>query len=166
MYILLIFIIIILLTSAFASWKGAPWVPTWSADIDRIIKLADIKKGERFIDLGCGDGRLVQAAARAGAQAIGYEISLLPFLAAKIRQLFARDNYKIYFKNFWEVNLGDTNIVYVFLTKKAYPRLKQKFEKELKKGTKVITYVWPLDGWKNSTCERKDKQPNLYLYIV
>jgi len=166
MYILLTIILIILLTSVFASWKGAPWVPTWSADIDRVLKLADIKKGQKFIDLGCGDGRLVQAAARAGAQAIGYEISLLPFLAAKIRQIFARENYKIYFKNFWEVDLKDVDIVYVFLMEKAYPRLKQKLEKELKTGTKVITYVWPLANWQKKSCNQKQKQPNLYLYII
>lgn len=166
MHILLIIILLILLTSAYAGWKGAPWVPTWSKDINRIIKLADIKPGEKFIDLGCGDGRLAQAAAKKGARAVGYEISLLPFLAAKIRQILARESYKIYFKNFWEADLSEADIVYVFLMEKIYPRLENKLKKELRPGTKVITYVWPLPNWKVATYDEKEGQPKLYLHIA
>ena len=59
-----------------AARHGAPFVPTSRATLKKMMRLAKIKHGERVYDLGCGDGRLVRAAAEAGATATGYEVSL------------------------------------------------------------------------------------------
>jgi SAM-dependent methyltransferase len=82
MWIFILILYIFLGTFAYAGIKAAPWFPTWSRDIDRFLKLAEIKPGQKFYDLGCGDGKLVFASAKAGATAVGYEISLLPYLIA------------------------------------------------------------------------------------
>ncbi|MBL7058229.1 hypothetical protein ISS03_02725 [Patescibacteria group bacterium] len=165
---LFIYIIYFLLVSfAYACLKGAPWVPTWNGDMQRFLELADIKKGQKMYDLGCGDGRLVCIAANAGAKAVGFEISIFPYLLACFRVIFSRTpNCKIQFKNFWQVDLGDADIVYFFLMPKFYPRLKEKLEKELRVGTKVIAYSWAIEGWvplKKSTHQNK---VNMYLYEI
>ena len=58
-FVLLVFLLTMVLANA------APWVPTRRRDMERILALAKIKPGEVFYDLGCGDGRLLVAAARA-----------------------------------------------------------------------------------------------------
>ena len=63
------------------------------------------------------------------------------------------------------VDLSDADVVYFFLIPRVYPELKQKLEKELKPGTKVIAYVWPIEGWQASKIDRVAGQPNMYLYI-
>ncbi|MDO8622525.1 MAG: hypothetical protein Q7R80_04815, partial [bacterium] len=80
-----ILVLPILATFAYAGVSGAPWVPTWRRDVDRFLALAQLRPGERFYDLGCGDGRLVRAAANTGTIATGFECSLLPYLLAKLR---------------------------------------------------------------------------------
>jgi len=160
-------LIIIFISFIYTGWRSAPWVPTGSRDIKRFLKLAEIKPGWKFYDLGCGDGRLVVAAAKQGAVAEGFEISLLPYLLSKIRLLFRKNiNVKVRYKDFWHSHLGDADIVYFYLMPKVYPKLRQKFESELKKGTKVISYVWPIDGWRPVFVDVAKGRPNLYLYQI
>ena len=156
MNILLLILLAVIVTFAYAGLRGAPWVPTRGHDVGRFLKLADIKPGQKVYDLGCGDGRMVCAAANAGAQAQGFEISLFPYVLAKLRASVARHcvaqclatgiisgSCKISFRDFWNVDLSDADILYFFLMQKCYPKLKEKLERELKPGTKGLSYVWP-----------------------
>lgn len=164
MWIFIILFFIFLGTFAYAGILAAPWFPTWSRDIARFLRLADIKPGQKFYDLGCGDGKLVFAAAGAGAQAIGYEISLLPYLLAIVRS-FSIKNSKIIYKNFWKVNLSDADIIYCFLTPKINPKARDKFENELRPGAKIIAYTWPIDGWQPIKEDIQKGRPSIYLYV-
>src|SRR3989344_4526870 len=165
MYIFYILLFIFLGTFAYAGILAAPWFPTWSRDMQRFLKLADIRPGQKFYDLGCGDGKLVFAAAGAGAEAVGFEISLLPYLIALSRSLYVK-NSKIIFKDFWKADLSDADVVYIFLTPKVNPKVKIKLEKELKKGSKVIAYSWPIEGWVSMKTDLVPGQLPMYLYIT
>lgn len=161
-FLLVLILVPILATFAYASVSGAPWVPTWRRDVERFLKLAQLKPGERFYDLGCGDGRLVAAAARAGATAIGFECSLLPYILARIRCSSAR----VHYRDFWNVDLSDADVVYCFLMPKVYPKLKEKLERECKPGTRIILYVWPMAGWAVDAVDVTPRQPKLYRHIM
>ena len=168
MNFLLLVLLIVIATFAYGGLRGAPWVPTRGHDVARFLKLADIKSGQKVYDLGCGDGRMVCAAAKAGAQAHGFEISLLPYFLAKIRSWFCgeRRSCKICYRDFWNVNLGDADLVYFFLMQKCYPKLKEKLERDLKPGTKVIAYVWPVEGWELVAVDTVKGYPPMYLYKI
>lgn len=165
MWILALILFIFLGSFAYAGVLAAPWFPTWSRDIERFLKLAGIRPGQKFYDLGCGDGKLVFAAAGAGAEAVGFEISLLPYLLA-ISRSWHIENAEIKFKNFWKADLSDADIVYIFLTPKVNPKAKEKLERELKKGSRVIAYTWPIDGWQPTKTNLMPGQPPMYLYIM
>ena len=115
--ILVVILFLILLSFIYAGFQGAPWVPTRKNDVIRFLKLAEIKSGQKMYDLGCGDGRLVCAAASVGANAQGLEISVLPYLLAHIRRLCSKDRarIKISYQNIWTTNLNDADIIYVWL---------------------------------------------------
>jgi len=160
----LIFILLILFTYFYSVVRAIAWVPMWSKDLENVLELADIQKGDKVYDLGCGDGKIVFAAASQGAKAIGYEVSLIPFIIAKIRQLFNKNKGSIQFKDFWFINLADADVVFFFLHPRIYKKIKTKLEKELKPGTKVIAYVWPIENWKIKKKIKRDKGPAIYLY--
>lgn len=166
MSIFLLILLIIIATFVYAGFRGAPWVPTRGRDVERFLKLAEIKSGQKVYDLGCGDGRIVCEAAKAGARAQGFEISLLPYIIAKVRCYSERKRCSILYKDFWNVNLGDADLVYFFLMQKCYPKLKEKFERELKRGTKVIAYVWPIQGWTPVAVDTTKGYPPMYLYQI
>lgn len=165
----LIFFILILffLTFGYAFFLAAPYVPIKSEDIKRFLKLAAIKPDQKVYDLGCGDGRLVIASAKKGAIAEGFEISLLPYFLSKTRLFFQRNiKAKIKYKDFWYINLSDADVIYFFLLPKVYSKLQLKFENELKKDTKIITCIWPIEGWQPIIVDIVKGRPNLYLYII
>jgi SAM-dependent methyltransferase len=158
----------IVVTFAYAGWRAAPWVPMKKDDTERLLALAALRQGDVLYDLGCGDGRVVCAAGRVGATARGFEISLLPFLLAHIRRMREnnRRRMRISFRDFWHADLRDANVVSFFLMPKVYAKLRAKLEQELKPGTKVIAYVWPIDGWTPVTVDTAPGHPKLFLYRI
>lgn len=166
--ILIFFVFLAAVSFVWASYSAAPWVPTFKSDVERFLRLADIKPGDRVYDLGCGDGRLVAAASAAGARATGFEISLFPFLLAKARGIFLerRGQYEVRFKDFWRADLSGADVVYFFLMPKVYPKLKAKLERELRARTRVIAYVWPIKGWQPVAVDKHRRRPDIYCYRV
>jgi hypothetical protein len=156
---------IFLVSFLYASLRAAPWVPMHAKDVDRIMALAKLKKGEIFFDLGAGDGRSLEGAGKNGARAIGFEISLLPFLLSLIRKIFFNAKFKMLFKDFWQEDLSSADVVFFFLMPKIFPRLNEKLEKELKPGTRIISYVWPLPDWTPEVIDEAAGRPKLRLYI-
>jgi len=167
MYIfILVILFIILLTFFYSVIRAISWVPMWSKDLERFLKLADIQPGKKVYDLGCGDGKLLFAAAKYGAKAEGFEISFLPYVIAKVRQLFDKNKVTIKFRDFWLVNLKDADVVFFFLIPRIYPKLKEKLQRELKPGTKVIAYVWPFKDWEPEKVDKVEKRPTMYMYVI
>ncbi len=167
--LLLIILLIILVlsgTAVYAGYRAAPWVPTFKSDTKRFLRLADIKPGQKVYDLGCGDGRLVVAAAKAGGQAVGFEISLLPYLAAKWRIWRSpfRKQCQIKLKDFWKADLNEADVVYFFLMPKVFTKMKAKLEKELKPGAKVVIYTWPMEGWVPLVADCPIGKTPIYVY--
>jgi predicted RNA methylase len=77
--IIIICLLTIVALTLYAYLLGTAPVPTPATVVPAMIAAAEIKPGDKVFDLGCGDGRLVFAAAARGAQATGLEISPLVF---------------------------------------------------------------------------------------
>jgi len=162
-FLIVVLIVIIILLSAAVAY-AAPWIPTWQKDIERILSLARIEPNKKFYDLGCGDGRLVVAAAKKGAQSVGIELSILPYIFGKIRALKSGEPTKIIFKNFFRADLSDADAVYMFLTPPIMPKIGAKLEAELKPGALAISYHFPIPGWEAIEVNRLKDRPTIYVY--
>src|SRR3990167_10270805 len=92
---------------------GAPYAPVADNRIRTMIKLLRLKKNDKLVDLGSGDGRIVIAFAKLGIESHGYEIN--PVLVAisrfRIRRLGLQNKAAIHFKDFWIVDLSEYNLV-------------------------------------------------------
>lgn len=166
LFIFLLITLVLASTAAWAGWRAAPWAPTFKSDTERFLKLAGIKPGQKVYDLGCGDGRLLLASVQAGGEAIGFEISLLPYGVAKWRAWRSpfKKQCQIKFKDFWKADLSEADIVYFFLMPRIFAKMKAKLKKELKSGAKVIIYAWPMDGWEPLVSDCPAGQTPIYLY--
>ncbi len=148
--IVIIFLLLIFVGFAVGGLLGAPWVPTYKRDIGKILDDTQLKSGDTYIELGCGDGRLVAAAAKRGARAIGYEINPIMWLVSKVRNL-RYSNAKIKLANFWRRPINKADVVTVFLMPKFMPRLESKARSELRPGARLASYIYKLPN----------KKPNL-----
>ena len=164
-WIIVFLLVFAIIFSMFFLWPflfGAPFEPTSEKKIKKMIKLAKIKKGDKAVDLGSGDGRIVIALAKAGAKAHGYEIN--PFLVLlskyKIKKAGLKGKAFIHWRNFWKINLGKYNIVMLFQFKTIMDKLEKKLKKELEPKSRIVSYYWKFPKWKPSK-----KIENIFLYI-
>lgn len=139
--ILIVFLILAICFSFVLIW-GAPFLPTLKKQIKAALDLAELKKGDMIIDLGCGDGRLLIAAAQRGFNGLGYELNPLMFLIAKIRTIRYRKQIKIVFGNFWNHRWPKTEAIYVFLLPKLMKKLDNKIIKDGYQDSKIITFAF------------------------
>lgn len=145
---------------------AAPWVPTPRAAAAEMLKLAKLKKGEKVYDLGCGDGRLVFEAGRMGARATGLELMPVMFGIAWLRNLLAGSPARIRFANFWRTNLADADIVVAYLLTDSMTRLQRKFERELRPGTRVVSYAFEIRGWKPVKIQPRQPEKNIARILL
>lgn len=164
----LIFIGLTLFSVAWTSVSFAPFVPSRTKDLKRIFKLAGLKKGELFYDLGCGTGKLVVYAAKNyQARAVGIELAWMVWLVAKARQFFNRNkDLKIKFGNLFKEDLSNADVVYFFgMPDTIKLRLKEKLERELKVGARVVSYTFSVPGWEEEAVDKPSrKEASVYLY--
>jgi len=156
--LLLLFLIIMsvyTLSLIYSSIMGSPYVATRKKRIEEILKEANLKKGKTFVELGCGDGRIVRTAVKHyQVKGVGIDINpLLIFWAKILTRLSFRSRRhvggKILFKteNIFATDLRKADYVYIFLMPKLIERLTLKMDKEVKKGTIVISHAFPVKGW-------------------
>lgn len=132
-----------------AGFFRSPFVPSNRRTIEKMLKIAKIKKGEKVVDLGCGDGRIVVRADRLyGAKAVGYEISWMVWSLAQLNKLLKGSNAKIYRQSFFQADLSQVDVVFCYLLPEAMRQLEPKFKKELKKGARIVSASFSLPGWK------------------
>ena len=152
-YLALLLVIVLVFGSAvYASFRAAPWLPSFKRDIARIIKLANVQPGEVVYDLGSGDGRILVALANAtpAERVVGYEVSLLLYIWSRVRIAFLGLSGKaeVRFSDFYRHDLSQANVIFCFLTPRAMKRLGEKFRRELRPGTRIISYSFSIPGWK------------------
>ncbi|MDA2922441.1 protein-L-isoaspartate O-methyltransferase, partial [Patescibacteria group bacterium AH-259-L07] len=113
--------------------RGAPFLPTHRTTVEAMIKLADIQPGQKAADIGSGEGRIVIALARVGAEAHGYEINplLVWWSRYKIRKAGLENSAFIHWRSFWWKNFSDYNVITVFGISYIMKGLEKKFKKEL-----------------------------------
>lgn len=126
---------------------GAPYVPTKQAEIGKIFAELKIKRGEKVIDLGSGDGRVVMAAAKKGLWATGYELNPLLVIISKLRVRKLK-NAEIKLADYWSADLSDYKLVFIFSAQPYMNRLVKKLNAELKRGSLVVSYGFSLPGRK------------------
>jgi precorrin-6B methylase 2 len=148
---------------------GAIYFPTSPRAIREMLKLADPKPGERVVDLGSGDGRILIAFAERGATAVGYEIN--PLLVRQSQRAIARAGFPanasdtaggavVYWESFWRADLSQFDTVIVYGIPYVMRDLQRKLERELRPGTKIISNAFKLPEWTPVASERK-----IFLYV-
>ena len=142
-----------LLALSWFAGSDAPYVPTKLEAIRKILKLAEVKKGKKFYELGSGDGRVVVIAAKLGANSIGIEQSWLRVLYSRwkahtVASHTLSGNLKFYHGDIFKRNYSDADIVYIYLLLKGVSKLETKLKNELRKGAIVITQTYHFPNWK------------------
>ena len=77
MTIVLIVIAVVFICFAGVVAFGAPYLPTLRPQVETALELVNLMPGQTLLELGCGDGKVLVAAAQTGLHAVGYELNPL-----------------------------------------------------------------------------------------
>ncbi len=168
---ILLAIMLVFGTAAYAGLKAAPWVPVFKRDIERVVRLANVQPGEVVYDLGSGDGRILIALANNSRAelVIGYELSFIPYVWSKVRLWFLGQSGRteVRYGDFLERPLDRADVVFCFLTPKAMKKLAPKFKQELRPGTRIISYSFLIPGWQPETVDKPHKKSMpIFRYVI
>jgi len=133
---------IILFWLFYTKFFGAEYCPVPTDSMKRMIEFSKLKRNEIAYDLGSGDGKIVLSASKRCKKAIGIEIDPLRVLWSRLRA--KGKNIEIFRGNFFNHNLKDADVVFIFLRQKANDALEKKFKKEMKKGSRIVSHYWKL----------------------
>ena len=115
-----------------------------------MLRLADVKAGDILYDLGCGDGRIVIAAAkRFGIKAVGIDID--PVRITESNKNAAEGvTGKVRFvqQDLFETDFRDATVVTMYLLTSVNRRLRPKLLAELKPGTRLVSHSFDMGDWR------------------
>jgi SAM-dependent methyltransferase len=128
-----------------------PYVPTTPEAVEAMLKLADVKETDVLYDLGCGDGRIVVAAAKKfGAHAVGIDIDPVRINEAKENAKKAGVENLVRFEqnDLFKADFHEASVVTLFLLSSVNLKLRPKLLQELKPGTRIVSNTFDMGDWK------------------
>ena len=126
------------------------FVPTTTEVVAKMLELARVTPKDVVYDLGCGDGRIVVAAAKKGARAVGIDIDPQRIKEANANAKAENVTDKVRFieNDLFEQNISEATVVTLYLLPRLNEKLKPKLLKELKPGTRIVSHAFDMGDWK------------------
>jgi precorrin-6B methylase 2 len=151
----------------------APFVPTPRSVVERMLDIASVDRADVVYDIGCGDGRMVIAAAKIHeARGVGIEID--PALVAECRAAAKREGVERLVR-FLEMDatkarLTEATVVTVYLLPESLEELAPLFERDLRPGARIVSHNYRIPGWDDrlalseSLTDEAGREHTIHLY--
>jgi SAM-dependent methyltransferase len=127
------------------------FVPTPEAVVEKMLDMAGVKAGDVVYDLGCGDGRIVIAAAqKRGARGVGIDIDpqRIQEATANARNAGVADKVKFLQADLFTSDIREATVVTLYLLPTLNVKLMPKLKQELKPGTRIVSHAFDMgDSW-------------------
>jgi len=129
---------------------NAPFVPSPLSVVRAALALAEAGPLDVVVDLGCGDGRVAIIAAKYhGSRGMCVEIDehLCALALANAIENNVSDRVEVYCGDMFDFDCSRATVVYAYLYGSVLSSLAKKLEKELRRGSRVLTLDFKIDGW-------------------
>jgi tRNA A58 N-methylase Trm61 len=145
----------------------AVYYPTPDSIIHRMLKVADVSRQDIVYDLGCGDGRvLIAAAKQRGARGVGYELD--KELAQAAESNVHRDNLqhliRIIRGDASKANVTEATVLALYLSERGNSQLVRALQPTLQPGTRIVSFFFTIEGWQRNLI-KTDSQENMSVYL-
>lgn len=139
---------------------GAPYLPTLSTHVRQALDLIELQEGQTLLELGCGDGKVLIAAAERGLNVIGYELNPLLAGVSWIRTRKYKARVTVVWGNFWTKTWPPADGIFVFLLDKYMTKLDKKIIQNYPSGSvKLVSFTFRIPGK-----EPQKAKKGLFLY--
>ena len=159
--------------------NAGPYVPSPQSVVADMLKFAGVGPGDFVIDLGSGDGRIVRTAARVyGARGFGVEIQddLVKLSNEAARKEGLADRVKFLKQDLFKTDISQATVLTMYLLPNTVNMLSEKFQAELRPGTRILSHDYGLTGWVPEQTKQFDLEDKIkisgvtttiiFLYVV
>lgn len=170
--VLLIFLVSITVYTSFllySSWMGSPYVPTRQKEMECILRKAQLKKRKMFVELGCGDGRVMRMAAKKyGVRGTGIDVNPIVLGWAKFLSRLQKVNNLTYIRqNMFNADLSQADYLYLFLMPDLINKLTPKLRRQIKKNCVIISHGFPVKSLEDRLINKIPHSPfPTYFYRI
>jgi len=144
------------------------YVPTPGFVVERMLDMADVGPGDYVIDLGCGDGRIVIAAAKRGA--FGHGVDLDPQRIKEARKNAKKagvaDSVVFEVGNIYETDFSRASVIAMYLFPSINLKLRPMLLENLEPGSRIVSHDFGMDEWKPDEQHGNLEVHAVYLWIV
>lgn len=143
-------VIVLAVTAVLNLWTGVPSLPTGSRVTRAMVSIAGLRGTETVFDLGAGDARILLEAKRRfpGLTARGWEIVPTMWLLGKLHIFLRRETIDLQWGSFLRADLSSADCIFLYLFPELLRSLEEKFRRELKPGTILVSHTFPFPGRK------------------
>ncbi|HNR13735.1 MAG TPA: class I SAM-dependent methyltransferase [Thermodesulfobacteriota bacterium] len=142
--------------------------PTPQKAVESMLRTAEVNPNDVVYDLGCGDGRFVITAAHQfGARAVGVDIdpARIKECTENAKKSGVEPQVTFFQADLFDVDLHEATVVTLFLLPKMNLELRPKLLRELKPGSRIVSYVHTMKHWKPDKTGDCDGRP-YYCWTV
>ena len=128
----------------------APYVPTPADVVDRMLTLAKVGPRDVVYDLGCGDGRIIIAAAQKfGARGVGIDIdaNLINQAEANAKAAGVERRVKFLVQDAMTVDVSDATVVTLYLLSASNVKLRPILTRQLRRGARIVSHSFAMGDW-------------------
>ncbi len=134
-------------------------MPTLGSQVQPLVDALELKPGQVLLDLGCGEGRLLKAAAKRGIRGVGYEINPWLYAAARINCWRYRRLVSIKLGNYWHAQWPKADGIFVFLIDRYMPKLDRELKRRITSPTRLVSFAFAIPDKKPAV-----RGTNFYIY--
>lgn len=153
-------ILIIMICFAGVLLFGAPYLPTLTPQVKAALQLAELQKGQTLLELGCGDGKVLIAAAEQGLKVVGYELNPILAFVAYVRTRKYGKQVQVIWGDFWRKPWPAADVIFVFLLPRYMQKLDTKIIQSASKPVKLVSFAFKIPHKKVNS-----QKSGVYLYL-
>jgi len=142
----------------------APYHATPEPVVRRMLQLARVSATDTVYDIGCGDARLLIAAAKRGARGVGFELhgSLVQEARQEVEKAGVGHLVKVFQEDATKASLKEATVITLYLSDSGNTHVINNLKQQIQQQTRVVSFAFPIQGY---LPDKTDKIHGIDIYL-
>jgi SAM-dependent methyltransferase len=146
-----------------------PYEPSSEDVVGAMLEIARVSEDDLVYDLGCGDGRIVIAAAqKAGARGVGVDLDpeRIKESLENARKANVTDRVQFFLQDLFQTEIRNATVVMLYLWPEVNLKLRPKLFRELRPGTRVVSHSHTMGSWEPDQTVTASDGHRIHLWVI